>query len=71
MNSYPISLVQVNYGDKFVAPNGKTIFSFILPTNSVCCVQKPAVDKVILYNSSTFNSNNQPNIAKHLWSDIT
>lgn len=80
-NTFAISLAQVDYGNIFVAPSGEAIFSFILPTNSVSCVQMPPVNKAILYNPASFNPSNQalpikyelnqPNIVKRLWSGIT
>jgi hypothetical protein len=81
-NSYQINLQQVDYGNIYVSPvTGEALFSFILPSNAVCCIQMPPVNKVSLYNTTTQVSSNQsmpvrfeinqPNMVKRLWSGIT
>ena len=57
-NSYKINLQQVDYGSIFVTPAGEAIFSFISPTNSVCCIQMPPVSKALLYKVANQSSAN-------------
>ena len=73
MNSFQTNLNNVEFTDIYVNSQGESLFAFVLPNNSICCIQMPA-----LSNSSATNQNlpykfeiNQPNIVKRLWSGIT
>lgn len=77
-NSFQINLSHVEYADIHVSPRGEALFAFILPNNSVCCVQMPSLINKSIVSSSSNAQNlpfkfeiNQPNIVKRLWSGIT
>lgn len=79
-NSYQINLQQVDTANIYVSPTGDGLFSFLLPSHSVCCIQMPPINKASLYNTAQAASSqsmpiryeiNQPNIVKRLWSGIT
>jgi hypothetical protein len=80
VNSFQINLSSVEVTDIYVNHLGESLFAFVLPSNSICCIQMPALVTNYLVASSSSSSNqtlpfkfeiNQPNIVKRLWSGIT
>ncbi|CAF0770482.1 unnamed protein product [Brachionus calyciflorus] len=75
-NTYQINLSQVESTDIFVNQRGETYFAFVLPNNSICCVQMPGFSRINHQQNNSQNlpvkfEINQPNIVKRLWSGIT
>jgi hypothetical protein len=78
VNSFQINLSNVEFTDIYVNPYGEALFAFVLPNNSICCIQMPALINNLISNAPGTNQNlpikfeiNQPNIVKRLWSGIT
>lgn len=74
INCYHVNLNQVDYTDIFVNKRGEAFFAFVLPNNSICCVQFPALNRSNQSNPQCIPIRfeiNQPNIVKRLWSGIT
>jgi hypothetical protein len=77
-NSFQINLSNVDFTDIYVNPYGESLFAFVLPSNSICCIQMPALINNVISSAANANQNlpfkfeiNQPNIVKRLWSGIT
>jgi hypothetical protein len=78
-NSYQINLQNVDICDVYTNPSsGETVFGFLLPNNSVCCIQMSSIFNMNMSHNSTASQNlpvrfeiNQPNMVKRLWSGIT